>query len=87
MEVFRLARYARRHDLSGYGAYLYGGRWNLPGRALLYTAGQRALALLETLVHLPVQDLPDDMHLLTLEVPDDASREVVALADLPADWQ
>ena len=87
MEVFRLARYARRHDLSGYGAYLYGGRWNLPGRALLYTAGQRALALLETLVHLPVEDLPDDMHLLTLEVPDDASREVVALADLPADWQ
>ncbi|MBJ6109345.1 RES family NAD+ phosphorylase [Hymenobacter sp. BT523] len=87
MEVFRLARYARRHDLSGYGAYLYGGRWNLPGLALLYTAEQRAMALLETLVHLPVEDLPDDMYLLTLDVPDDASREALTPADLPPDWQ
>jgi len=87
MEVFRLARYARRFDLSGYGAYLYGGRWNLPGLAVLYTAEQRAIALLETLVHLPVEDLPDDMHLMTLEVPEDISREVLAPEDLPADWQ
>ncbi|WP_046242691.1 RES family NAD+ phosphorylase [Hymenobacter terrenus] len=87
MEVFRLARYARRHDLSGYGAYLYGGRWNLPGLALLYTAEQRAMALLETLVHLPVEDLPDDMYLLTLEVPDSTSREAMTPDDLPADWQ
>ena len=87
MEVFRLARYARRHDLSGHGAYLYGGRWNLPGRALLYTAEQRAMALLETLVHLPVEDLPDDMYLLTLDVPDDTSRQLITPADLPPDWQ
>jgi RES domain-containing protein len=87
MEVFRLARYARRHDLSGYGAFLYGGRWNLPGMALLYTAEQRAMALLETLVHLPVEDLPDDMYLMTLEVPDDTSREILTPDDLPADWQ
>ena len=87
MEVFRLARYARRHDLSGHGAYLYGGRWNLPGRALLYTAEQRAMALLETLVHLPVEDLPDDMYLLTLDVPDECSRQVITPADLPPDWQ
>ena len=87
MEVFRLARANRRHDLSGYGAYLYGGRWNLPGMAVLYTATQRAMALLETLVHLPVADLPDDMYLMTLEVPDDVSRESLAPADLPPDWQ
>ena len=87
MEVFRLARYARRHDLSGYGAYLYGGRWNLPGLALLYTAEQRAMALLETLVHLPVEDLPDDMYLMTLDVPDDTSRQIIGPADLPPDWQ
>ena len=87
MEVFRLARYAHRHDLSGHGAYLYGGRWNLPGRALLYTAEQRAMALLETLVHLPVEDLPDDMYLLTLDVPDDTSRQLITPADLPPYWQ
>jgi RES domain-containing protein len=87
MEVFRLARYTRRFDLSGYGAYLYGGRWNLPGLALLYTAEQRAIALLETLVHLPLEDLPDDMYLMTLEVPDDVSREALTPEDLPTDWQ
>ncbi|GAB3586899.1 RES family NAD+ phosphorylase [Hymenobacter daeguensis] len=87
MEVFRLARATRRFDLSGYGAYLYGGRWNLPGLALLYTAEQRAIALLETLVHLPVEDLPADMYLMTLEVPDDVSREALTPEDLPADWQ
>lgn len=87
MEVFRLARSTRRHDLSGYGAYLYGGRWNLPGLALLYTAEQRALALLETLVHLPVEDLPNDMYLMTLDVPDDTTREMLTPADLPTNWQ
>lgn len=87
MHVFRLARYNRRHDLSGHGAYLFGGRWNLPGRAVLYTASQRALAVLELLVHLPAKDLPDDMYLLTLDVPDDVSREELFPADLPADWQ
>ena len=87
MQVFRLARYARRYDLSGYGAYLYGGRWNLPGMAVLYTAELRALALVEALVHFPVQDLPDDMYLLTLEVPDELSREELTADKLPADWQ
>lgn len=87
MQVFRLARANHRYDLSGYGAYLYGGRWNSPGRAVLYTASQRALAVLELLVHLPAKDLPDDMYLLTLEVPDHVSQELLLPADLPADWQ
>lgn len=87
MEVFWLARSTRRHDLSGYGAYLYGGRWNLPGLALLYTAEQRAMALLEALVHLPVEDLPNDMYLMTLDVSDDTTREMLTPADLPTNWQ
>ena len=87
MQVFRLARYNRRYDLSGYGAYLYGGRWNLPGTAVLYTAEQRAMALLEALVHLPIEDLPTDMYLLTLEVPDDVTMQQVTVTELPTDWQ
>lgn len=53
---FRIARrpYA---DLSGEGARLVGGRWNSPGRAALYLAESRALGILETLVHL---DLDQD---------------------------
>jgi len=36
----------------GEGARRYGGRWNSPGRLAVYLAGSRALAALETLVHL-----------------------------------
>lgn len=36
----------------GEGARRYGGRWNSPGHAAVYLAGSRALAALETLVHL-----------------------------------
>lgn len=55
--AFRVTRrpYA---DLSGEGARLAGGRWNSPGRAALYLAESRALAVLEVLVHL---DLDADM--------------------------
>ena len=87
MQVFRLARYARRHDLSGYGAFLYGGRWNLRGRPVLYTAETRSLAIMEVLVHLTSEELPDDMYLLTLDVPDTVSRTELVAADLPADWR
>lgn len=38
--------------LDGEGARIYGGRWNSPGRRVVYTSGSLALAALETLVHL-----------------------------------
>ncbi len=38
-------------DLSGYGAYKYGGRWNSKGNYLLYTASNPSLALLECVFH------------------------------------
>lgn len=87
MEVFRLARENRRYDLSGWGAHLYGGRWNLPGNALLYTAESRSLAAMESLVHLPSSALPDDMFMMRLEVPDTLSRLELTADQLPPDWQ
>lgn len=87
MQVFRLARYARRYDLSGYGAFLYGGRWNLRGTSVLYTAEARSLAIMEVLVHLTSEELPADMYLLTLDVPDTSSRTELSVADMPTDWR
>jgi RES domain-containing protein len=55
--VFRVCRavYAR---LDGEGARRVGGRWNSPGRAVVYMAGSISLAVLENLVHLTREDFP-----------------------------
>jgi RES domain-containing protein len=37
---------------SGEGAKLFGGRWNPPGHAAVYTADSLSLAILELIVHL-----------------------------------
>jgi RES domain-containing protein len=44
--------------LDGEGARLAGGRWNSPGRAVVYMAESVALAVLENLVHMARQDFP-----------------------------
>ena len=48
MRMFRIAL-TKFCDVSGEGARLYGGRWNLPGYAALYAANSIAAALLERL--------------------------------------
>jgi RES domain-containing protein len=71
MQAWRLCR--RPHaDLTGEGARLYGGRWNSPGRPVVYLAEHPALATLEVRVHLdlPFELLPDDYVLLGVTVPD-----------------
>ena len=41
----------------GEGALTVGGRWNKIGIPMIYTADSLALAALETIVHLPKQEL------------------------------
>lgn len=73
--------------LTGEGARLNGGRWNLAGNPLVYTSSSMELALLETTVHFdgtPPYDLPPYI-LVTIQLPE---RSVVYLdpAALPKDW-
>ena len=42
---------------TGAGARLFGGRWNSPGRPVVYAAQSQALAALEILVHLDFEKL------------------------------
>jgi len=58
--------------LSGEGARLYGGRWNPHGRACVYAAGSRALAVLEMLVHLQGRSRTIPYRILTVEIDDDS---------------
>ena len=85
MIVFRLCKQAYVNDLSGRGAEINGGRWNGKGNPALYTAGSRALAVLEVAVHVPYGILPTNYRMITIEVPHE-SMEVFAVADLPSDW-
>lgn len=87
MQVYRIGKAAYISDLTGTGARLFGGRWNFEGEGVLYTSENRSLAVLETLVHTELNLLPDDLRLITIELPFDADE--IAKADLTYidDWQ
>jgi len=51
MLLYRITREKYAEDLTGEGARLWGGRWNRPGLAVIYTSEARSLALLEMIVH------------------------------------
>jgi len=70
MLVYRISGQRFANDLSGTGARLNGGRWNSVGLSLLYAASYRSLALLEILVHTTNNYVPDDLRLITIEIPD-----------------
>lgn len=57
------------HDLTGRGAERSGGRWNRPGTALVYASTSRALACLETVVHLGADTLPLNRYLVEIMLP------------------
>jgi len=52
MVLYRITSKAYVRDLSGTGAFLYGGRWNKKGIRMLYTSGSLSLAALEIVVNL-----------------------------------
>jgi RES domain-containing protein len=57
------------HDLSGIGAERVGGRWNRVGTPMVYSSTSRALACLETVVHLASTPLPLNRYLVRIDVP------------------
>ncbi|RME94713.1 MAG: RES domain-containing protein [Verrucomicrobia bacterium] len=70
---------------SGDGAARYGGRWNSRGLRVVYASESRALAALETLVHLN-PPLPFRYKFIPVRF-DAAWVETLTAAALPADWR
>jgi RES domain-containing protein len=70
---------------SGEGPRRYGGRWNSPGTAIVYTSAHQSLAALELLVHLdPESEMPLKAFLLEF---DDGLVEQLSPRALPPDWR
>ena len=85
--VYRITRriYAR-NPFDGEGSYRYGGRWSSIGMRLAYASEHQSLALLEYLVHIDLNDVPDDLVLAKADIPDNLKRRRLRLKDIPQDW-
>ena len=69
----------------GYGARRFGGRWNSPGVAMVYTASVAAQAMLEMLVHADATLVSLSYVLIPVRF-DDALLTRVDPATLPSTW-
>jgi RES domain-containing protein len=86
MEAYRLSRERYASTLSGKGAAMKGARWNSIGVEMIYTAGNRSLAMAEVAVHFTLATLPSDYMMITIFIPDNISLLKLNISDLPADW-
>ncbi len=78
MLLYRIAKSKQRAvDLSGMGAYTFGGRWNNPGTYMLYTSENSSLAYLENLVHFDSDIIPPKLFIMSIEVGGQSELELI----------
>lgn len=80
MRVFRICRPRWANNLSGSGV---AGRWNNAGARIIYTSSSLALALLEILVHVELDQVPDYVW-MAADVPK-GMVEASGIVDIPPD--
>ena len=86
MEAFRLVQSEFVGKLTGQGAALKGGRWNSVGVEMIYTAGNRSLAMAEVAVHFSWGTLPSNFRMMTIEIPSSVSMVSLSANELPEGW-
>ncbi len=89
MRVYRIEREKHlKQTLHGIGASLSNGfRWNSIQTCMVYTAENRALAMLEIAVHLDLsEDLPQDRYLVVIDIPDNLSIMHINENQMPKGW-
>lgn len=91
VSVWRIAQDTKDYeadDLSGKGAEFTGGRWNDKGLPVLYSSSNRALACLETVVHLNAGGLPLNRYLIEVSLPDAAwaAAQKITERTAPVGW-
>jgi len=86
----RISRISNHADIKGLGGLMAGGRWHPRGHPVVYCAENPAAALIDTVVHLQIDDpddIPEGYQLLGIEVPDSVSLARLDSASLPDDWR
>ncbi|MFA7243487.1 MAG: RES domain-containing protein [Sulfuricellaceae bacterium] len=85
MQIFRIAD--ERHPLwDGTGAALVGGRWNSPGRPVIYGSLSYSCAMLEMLAHASIGRAPTTHCLVIAEIPEGVRMERHHATALPDQW-
>ncbi len=85
--AWRIVKASRASSaFDGEGARLYGGRWNNPGTAVIYTAQSQSLAALELLVHLQASHLLMSYCSISVDC-EDALIETVDPHRLASNWR
>jgi RES domain-containing protein len=87
MKIYRLAL-TQYCDLSGEGAKIYGGRWNLPGYPAIYAGASISASLLERLTIDP-ELLSSERYLLYSVMEFSIPEPLIFIPkkeDLPLDW-
>ncbi|MEI7734231.1 MAG: RES family NAD+ phosphorylase [Ferruginibacter sp.] len=87
MIVSRITNSQFKDDLSGNGAKLFGGRWNVQGLPALYTSEHISLCVLEMLVNISLPESRLNYHLIQLQVPDNAPLAIITSKKLKTNWQ
>ncbi len=87
MIVFRIAKTKHIRDLSGGGAKIYGGRWNLKGVSVIYTSPNRSLATVEFLVHVPLPLVPPGLSLACIKIDKKIVPGKIPESKLPKNWR
>lgn len=72
---YRIANSRHADDLSGEGAYLFGGRWNSIGVKMLYTAESSSLSILEVLAYVTNRTFATK-NIISLEITNDSYKEI-----------
>ena len=81
MQVWRISNHA---DLSGMGGKYARGRWNHLVREIVYCSDHPSTCLLEMLVRLDPEFIPESYRLLEIEIPENTNIRQVKL---PENWK
>ena len=87
MTVYRITNSNYKDDISGIGAKINGGRWNLPGLPALYTSEHISLCVLEMLVNITLPESQLNYYLLQIQIPDSNKTALISNKKLKTNWE